>query len=154
MTTVPVLIRDFKSEDFETLWLMDQLCFAPGLSYTRQELAGYMRRGGAFTLVSTNGSGAITGFLVAQGGSTGHIITIEVEPSSRREGAGSQLLRTAEQRLHSNGSAAVGLETAVDNLAALSFYKRHGYNVIGTRPRYYSNSVDALVLEKELMPSM
>jgi ribosomal protein S18 acetylase RimI-like enzyme len=44
----------------------------------------------------------------------------------------------------------VGLETAVDNLGALSFYKRHGYHVIRTWPRYYSNGVDALVMKKDL----
>jgi ribosomal protein S18 acetylase RimI-like enzyme len=38
----------------------------------------------------------------------------------------------------------------VDNISALSFYKRHGYSVISTSPRYYSNGVDALVLEKDL----
>jgi ribosomal protein S18 acetylase RimI-like enzyme len=60
------------------------------------------------------------------------------------------LLRAAEDRLRATGSRAVGLETAVDNISALSFYKRHGYNVIKTWPRYYSNGVDALVLKKEL----
>ena len=60
------------------------------------------------------------------------------------------LLRAAEDRLRAAGSRAVGLETAVDNLSALSFYKRHGYNVVKTWPRYYSNGVDALVLRKEL----
>ncbi len=44
----------------------------------------------------------------------------------------------------------MGLETAVDNLAALAFYKRHGYSVVRTWPRYYSNGVDALVMKKEL----
>ena len=44
----------------------------------------------------------------------------------------------------------MGLETAVDNVAALSFYKRHGYSVVRTWPRYYSNGVDALVMRKEL----
>jgi ribosomal protein S18 acetylase RimI-like enzyme len=38
----------------------------------------------------------------------------------------------------------------VDNQNALSFYKRHGYSVIRTWPRYYSNGVDALVLKKDL----
>jgi ribosomal protein S18 acetylase RimI-like enzyme len=60
------------------------------------------------------------------------------------------LLRAAEDRLRAEGAFAVGLETAVDNLAALSFYKRHGYSVIRTSPRYYSNGVDALVMKKEL----
>jgi ribosomal protein S18 acetylase RimI-like enzyme len=32
----------------------------------------------------------------------------------------------------------------------LLFYKRHGYEVVKTIPRYYSNGVDALVLRKEL----
>jgi ribosomal protein S18 acetylase RimI-like enzyme len=64
---------------------------------------------------------------------------------------GSRLLQAAEERLRSGGSRAVGLETAVDNLAALAFYKRHGYSVIRTWPRYYSNGVDALVMKKALL---
>jgi ribosomal-protein-alanine N-acetyltransferase len=64
---------------------------------------------------------------------------------------GSLLLRAAEARLRAADSRSVELETAVDNLSALSFYKRHGYSVIKTRPRYYSNGVDALVLEKDLV---
>ena len=35
--------------------------------------------------------------------------------------------------------------------AALAFYKRHEYSVVKTIPRYYSNGVDAFVLEKELV---
>lgn len=92
------------------------------------------------------------GFIVAHKGPTGHVVTIDVMPATRRSGVGSLLLRAAEQRLHSGGSRAVGLETAVDNTAALSFYKRHGYNVIRTWPRYYSNGVDALVMRKSLAP--
>jgi [ribosomal protein S18]-alanine N-acetyltransferase len=63
---------------------------------------------------------------------------------------GSLLLQAGEDRLRAAGSRAVGLETAVDNLAALAFYKRHGYSVVRTWPRYYSNGVDALVMKKEL----
>ena len=45
----------------------------------------------------------------------------------------------------------IELETAVDNVSALAFYKRHGYSVVKTFPRYYSNGMDALVLEKNLV---
>ena len=149
---VAKVIRDFQPEDFESLWRMDQQCFPPGISYSRQELKTYMKYRGSFTLVASDDQNdkEIAGFIVAKGGSTGHIITIDVGPRTRRSGVGSLLLKGAEERLRAAGCHAVGLETAVDNIAALLFYKRHGYAVVRTWPRYYSNGVDALVLKKEL----
>jgi [ribosomal protein S18]-alanine N-acetyltransferase len=148
---VAFVIRDFKPEDFETLWQMDQNCFPAGVSYSKQELKSYILRRGSFTLVVTDDDqGQAAGFIVVHEGSTGHVITIDVDAEERRSGVGSLLLRAAEDRLRAAGSSAVGLETAVDNSAALSFYKRHGYNVTRTLPRYYSNGVDALVMKKDL----
>jgi len=147
---VPFAIREFKPDDFETLWRIDQECFPEGISYSRRELNLYMRRKRSFTLVAEGKDGTIGGFIIGHGGLTGHIITIDVVAAARRSGVGSQLLTAAEDRLRAEGSRAVGLETAVDNRGALSFYKRHGYAVAGTWPRYYSNGVDALVMRKEL----
>ena len=98
----------------------------------------------------TNG---IAGFIVAEAGARarGHIITIDVMVDARRAGVGSLLLRAAEDRLISAECRSVELETAVDNVSALPFYKRHGYSVVKTFSRYYSNGVDALVLEKTLV---
>lgn len=132
-----------------------------------------MRRRAAFTLVSLSAAGqmdgsdsgdklppptqpagsAVAGFIVAEAGSRarGHIITIDVVAAFRRFGVGSLLLRAAEDRLIVAGCRTVELETAVDNLSALMFYKRHAYSVTRTFPRYYSNGVDALVLEKVLV---
>jgi ribosomal-protein-alanine N-acetyltransferase len=157
---VPFVIRDFRPDDFETLWRIDQECFPPGISYSRQELKFYIRRRGAFTLVAEASEdsaekaagSAIGGFIVTQTGRTGHVITIDVVAGARRSGVGSRLLQAVEDRLRTAGSRAVGLETAVDNLSALAFYKRHGYGVIETVPRYYSNGVDALRMKKDLQP--
>jgi [ribosomal protein S18]-alanine N-acetyltransferase len=148
---VTFVIRDFQPEDFETLWRMDQECFPPGISYSKQELKAYIRRRGSFTLVATaSDQDKPVGFIVVHDGSTGHVVTIDVDTSARRAGVGSSLLRAAEDRLRASGCRAVALETAVDNISALSFYKRHGYNVLRTWPRYYSNGVDALVMKKDL----
>lgn len=154
---VAFTVRGFQLEDFESLWRIDQECFPPGISYSRQELRVYVRRRGAITLVAARdreeaaaARGEIGGFIVAHPGHTGHIVTIDVVASARRSGVGSLLLRAAEDRLRSAGSRSVSLETAVDNLSALAFYKRHGYSVVKTIPRYYSNGVDALVLQRDL----
>lgn len=131
---------------------MDQECFPAGVAYSRPELRYYIRQRGAFTLIAEDvQDGGIRGFIVTHKGAVGgHIVTIDVSPGGRRLGVGSLLLRAAEDRLRVGGATAVNLETAVDNRSALSFYKRHGYSVIRTWPRYYSNGVDALVLKKEL----
>lgn len=168
MASVPFTVRNFQAPDFDTLWRIDQACFPPGISYSRAELRFYIQRRDAFTLVATgdalpkidsvlegrkeNPASTIAGFIVAEATSheNGHIITIDVLSTARRFGVGSLLLRAAEERLRSTGCTAVELEAAVDNLSALAFYKRHGYHVIRTSPRYYSNGVDALVMEKRL----
>jgi len=149
---VSTVIRDYRPDDFDSLWKIDQLCFARGISYTRRELAFYIARKLGFTLVGER-EGKIVGFVVVdrdrQG--QGHVITIDVLPEARRSGLGSQLMTAAEERLRTLGCSVVILETAVDNAAALAFYKRHGYSVIHTLPRYYLNSIDALVLAKDLV---
>jgi len=165
-------IRPFEKRDFETLWQIDQACFDPQLAYSRPELAFYMRRPSAFTLVAerrVNGipsgsgksiasesanEGKILGFIVAEKRrTTGHIITIDVIDEARRSGVGSALLAAAEKRLREDGAAAVELETAVNNEAAIRFYKEKGYFVEKTVRGYYSNHLDALVMGKILIVS-
>jgi ribosomal-protein-alanine N-acetyltransferase len=148
------VIRDFRPEDFEILWRIDQECFPPGIAYSKQELKAYIRSRGSFTLVACDSERATPkGFIVVHAGATGHIVTIDVVSSARRAGLGSLLMAAAEERLRAAGVRALGLETAVDNATALAFYKRHGFSVVRTWPRYYSNGVDALVLKKSLVAS-
>lgn len=161
---VPFHIRPFHKSDFEELWRIDQTCFDPQLAYSRLELAVYMRRPGSFTLVAQAESAAgatkgsetgILGFVVAEARrKTGHIITIDVVPDVRREGVGSALLAAAEDQLQRSGVEVVALETPVNNLAAIRFYKKKGYFVEKTVPGYYSNQLDALVMSKDLVAEL
>jgi ribosomal-protein-alanine N-acetyltransferase len=155
---VEFALRDFRHDDFEAVWRIDQKCFAAGISYSRTELAVYLRRPGSFAFVAdslpeSQRAASTIGFIVAESGSrgVGHIITIDVLPEARGVGVGSRLLRAVEEQLLARHCRAVILETAVDNTPALSFYKRRDYTVIKTLPRYYSNGVDAFVMKKDLL---
>jgi ribosomal-protein-alanine N-acetyltransferase len=160
---VEFTVRSYRSEDFLTLWRIDQSCFEPGIAYSEQELKRYLSWPSTFTLIAERETvdnrlieksgvdSRIIGFLVAnRGKAAGHIITIDVRADARGNRVGSALLDSAENHLRSAACRTVRLETAVDNLGALGFYKKHRYSVVKTVPRYYSNGVDALVLEKDL----
>ena len=149
-------VRESGLDDFDQLWRIDQQCFSSGIAYSREELSQYMRIRGAFTLAGESEDGAvkfhITGFVLATRDrrGTGRIITIDVLEEARRHGLGSRLLEAAETRLREQGCTRVLLEVAVDNAAAIAFYKRHQYAVLKTLPRYYLDTLDALLMEKKL----
>ena len=180
---MPFCIRRFQKPDFDTLWHIDQACFPPQLAYSRPELAFYMRRPGAFTLVAEANAAPATsaqansgqasaanepdsqnaaptalppilGFIVAEARrTTGHIITIDVIQATRRLGVGSALLQAAEDQLLNAGAISVALEAAINNEPAIRFYKQKGYFVEKTIRGYYSGQLDALRMVKELQGS-
>ena len=155
------LVREYRPQDFDELWRLDQKCFPPGIAYSRFELMKYIRRRSAFTLVAENGHGAICGFAVAEchsfprqdrekRPSAGHVITIDVREDARRTGVGTILMDAVEGRLDQAGCEAVYLETAVNNRSAITFYKRRGYALLRIVPRYYEGKLDALMMGKKL----
>jgi [ribosomal protein S18]-alanine N-acetyltransferase len=155
---VELRTRDSELADFEGLWSIDQRCFEPGIAYSRRELARYMRQRSAFTIIgetreTSRSRWRMVGFVVGQvvRGKLGHIVTIDVLPEGRRTGIGSRLMSEAEARLRERGCEAIALETAVDNAAAIAFYKRLGFEVIRTIPRYYLGKIDALLMMKPLI---
>ncbi len=151
-------MRDYRPEDFEELWALDQNCFPHDIAYTRDELAGFLQMRSAFALIAESdkdrgGVRQIAGFIIAQRThlTAGHIITIDVSPAARRNGVGTLLLEAAHLRLRSLGCRLVHLETAVNNTAALAFYRQHGYTILATIPRYYESSgIDAFHMMRRL----
>ena len=145
-------LRDHKTEDFETLWRLDQMCFSAGIAYTREELSYFLSLKSGFAIVGERDA-LIQGFIVIQSDlkkKSGHVITIDVHEDARRSGLGTLLMDAAEARLKSMGFDLVLLEVAVNNSPAISFYKRHGYAVLKTLPRYYLNTIDGLMLGKKI----
>lgn len=109
----------------------------------RAEMAGW---------VAEEESTVISGFLVARRiASDIEILNLAVRLSARRHGVGSELLLESFEWGRSFGAAKALLEVRESNLAALRFYERHGFSLVGRRKQYYvAPSEDALVLNVEL----
>lgn len=80
-----------------------------------------------------------------------HILSIAIIPDRRGSGAADLLLAAAIERGRARGCETAVLEVRSSNLRAQNFYRRHGFRLIGRRPRYYPDSgEEALVLEKRI----
>jgi [ribosomal protein S18]-alanine N-acetyltransferase len=144
-------IRDFQPSDLPALSKIDQACFPPGISYSREELAAYIGHRSARTWVAED-QGSIVGFVVAsrEPAHVGHIITIDVLEGWRRRCAGTELMNAAEDWARKARLQVMYLETAEDNRAAQSFYKARGYRKVEMVDRYYSDGQAAWVMVKNL----
>ena len=83
----------------------------------------------------------------------GEILNLAVAPTVRRRGVGTGLLESLLAHLASAGAEHVYLEVRASNLAAVGLYRRHGFQVVGERHRYYRQPPEnALVMRRATPP--
>jgi len=148
-------LRPFRISDLEEAHRLDQVCFAPGIAYSRADLSAYVRMRNAKAWVAEvveRGHTSLAGFVIANHGRSaqGHIITVDVSPRWRRHGVGTLLMDAAEGWLRQQGAEIVYLETAEDNLPAQTFYLRRGYAKLRWIENYYADGVAAWLMAKSL----
>lgn len=146
------VIRHAIRTDFSTLLEIDQASFPGGVAYDAAELAYFMKRQGAETIVLEMDS-QIVAFLIMEvhrNHRTATIVTLDVSEKFRRAGFGTQLLKRSEEMLTDYGVETYDLQVDTTNLSAIKFYKKHGFTMIRTLRRYYSNGHDAYLMAKDL----
>lgn len=62
-------------------------------------------------------------------GHRGWLYSLAVDPSCRKKGLGTRLVRTAEEELKKRGCIKVNLQILADNHKVEAFYRKMGYNV-------------------------
>ena len=154
-------IRPLESRDVEAILAIQTACpeIAQWTAWdydrvARGEMAGWIAEeaANADAQTSDGASAALAGFLVARRVSDElEILNFAVESDSRRCGIGAALLRAALNWAQTFQAAQAILEVRASNAAALRFYTRHKFEVVGRRPRYYTAPVeDALLLTAKL----
>ena len=70
-------------------------------------------------------------------------------PDMRRRGIAARLMEHVIARSSLSGVTSICLEVRLSNKAAIALYKRFGFESSGTRPAYYPDGEDALVMMLE-----
>ena len=143
-------LRSYDPHDFAALYKLDQTCFPAGISYSKTTLRYFLTIASADCVIAEE-AGRIVGFIVSEENPPlAHIITLDVDAKHRRQGVGTALLETLESNLSARGVRSILLETAIDNEAAVAFWKSHGYRIEATLKRYYLGRIDAYEMRKIL----
>jgi [ribosomal protein S18]-alanine N-acetyltransferase len=143
------MIRALESRDIEWVLAIQAVC--PEIAQwtvwdydrvARGEMAGWV----------AEENSEVIGFLVGRRVTSDlEILNFAVRADDRRRGIGAELLRAALDWAHAFQAAHAILEVRASNLAALHFYERHRFEVVGRRARYYTAPIeDALLLTATL----
>jgi ribosomal-protein-alanine N-acetyltransferase len=136
------------SEHAPALALLHASSFPAAERWSATVISLQLSAPGGFGFADSRG-GMILGRAI---GEEAEVLTLAVEPGTRRRGLGAGLLRSAMAHAAAAGATAMFLEVAVTNLAAIGLYRGLGFAVVGERRRYYADGTDALVMRRSLCP--
>ena len=79
-----------------------------------------------------------------------HVTTIGVKPEYQGRGLGELLFLALVDEARRRNATWLTLEVRVSNYGAQALYRKYGFSIQGTRPRYYSdNNEDAYIMWSE-----
>lgn len=141
-------IVKMQAKHIENLAAIEKLCFSKPWSY--DSLAEELSNPLAVFFVAEDEEGKTLGYagmhhIVDEG----YITNIAVHPDFRRQGIATELVRALDEYAEENGLALLTLEVRRSNDAAISIYRREGFDEEGVRRGFYENPVeDALIMTK------
>lgn len=149
--------RLFLPEDFDDLYAVEEVCFAPPQRFTRRYMRELIESTNAATWVAVE-DGELAGFSIVEwsshtGGVTAYIQTIEIAPQYRNRGAGAELMRRLEGSAHAEGAVEIWLHVDEANATAIRLYQAHGYERVGRKENYYARGRAAEIYVKRLTPA-
>jgi len=133
------IIRPASGNDLDAISEIEQKCFQEPIAYSKRQLAYLLLRANSASFIESCG-GAIRGFVIVtyrRGSLTGHIETIDVDPTYTKLGIGLRLLTFAEENMRKQGKHWSQLEVSEGNKVALKLYKKAGYTLKERVKQYY-----------------
>ncbi len=139
------LVREMQKKDLKAVLELEHEIF--GSPWTIEFFAAELERGDRSIYLLAELDGRVVGYSGAQLiGNEVHLTNMAVSPGERRRGIGSALLVETARRGMELGARWLTLEVRESNLSARSFYRRFGFEEIGLRRGYYTDSGEDAVI--------
>lgn len=74
-----------------------------------------------------------------------HIMNVAILPEYQGLGYGNEMMKSLLDLTAEQGLPNVTLEVRRSNVRAINLYEKHGFNLVGVRPKYYMDGEDALI---------
>ena len=152
-------LRRFKPSDVERVMHINRVCLPE--NYTTFFFMNlYQRFPETFIVAEENGK--VVGYIMCRIetgipsfkllGITrkGHVISIAVLPEHRREGIGYELVQEAMRAMVNYKAKECYLEVRASNVAAVSLYRKMGFEIARTAKGYYADGEAACVMARKL----
>jgi [ribosomal protein S18]-alanine N-acetyltransferase len=150
MVFPPFSVRPMRPADLDRILAIEKASFRRD-AYDRNLFAAYARKCGEFFLVAV-GKGEMAGYILGCRTRAGaELVSIAVNPQSRRAGVASALMDRLLYRLKRAGIRKLRLTVRATNRGALRFYRKYGFTKVRLVPGYYEDGRDGWLMEKPLV---
>jgi ribosomal-protein-alanine N-acetyltransferase len=143
------ITQGFKPEYVNRIHELENACFSRAYRWNKHDLIAALEDTASNVWVGVYDN-QIVGYVLVEledSGTTGHVVSLCVDPAYRQQGFGKLLMDEVETFLQKEGVKKVRLEVQVDNPAQVLYFKL-GYRVTGIKHRYYSNGTSAISMVK------
>jgi ribosomal protein S18 acetylase RimI-like enzyme len=146
-----VQLRRALPSDLAALVALENASFS-GDKLSPQRIRHWLHAHNAIVLVAVSGANLLGSCLVIRRADSpaARLYSIAIAAAARGQGLGGKLLKKAESVARAAGSAAMRLEVAAGNSAAIGLYQKLGYREFGRKCAYYEDGQDAVRMQKRL----
>jgi ribosomal-protein-alanine N-acetyltransferase len=147
---VDITIRDMRQDDIERVMAIEKSSFPT--PWSRRLFEEELDREFSDALVACGEEGLVLGYAVCWTvAGESHLLNIATGPEARRKGVARALLHECVRRGAAAGAKWIHLEVRPGNTPALRLYKSEGFECIGIRKQYYTDTgEDALLFARRI----
>ena len=144
-----IRIRPMKEEDLPSIERIERESFS--IPWSRQSFCDMLKRSESLFLAAQRDDAVIGYAGAVLAGGQGDVTNIAVAAAEREQGIGRKLLQTLLDTAEKKGTEEIFLEVRERNEPALALYRKSGFEPVGRRKQYYTDTNEDAILMKKLL---